>query len=313
MGKIGFLFSGSGAQHSGMMRDLYEHIGECKILADRLSQKFGESITDICFSEGDAINEPMNMFISVFSTEMVINKALQINGIIPDIALGFSLGEWAAIASAGVLDLDTAVELIKIRSKAMIDNTPEGAGMMVILGKGNDEVNQLCSSIEGVFPSNYNYEGQVTVSGTKEGLDRLEKYAVNNGIIVKRIPVRVMSHCPMMRAASEIIASALEGASFATPKYPIISNCTAQTTVSPTELKNNLIRQLVEPVLFEQSFIEMISKGVSTVVEVGPGHTLSNFAKKIAKKRGYDIEVYQVEDMESLSVVIDCFKGKSYE
>ena len=311
MGKIGFMFSGGGAQYPGMMKDLYDNIPECKDVFDEADKIVGYKLSNIIFyGTKDELSVTRVMIPAVFTADVASFVALKKYGITPDFAVGFSLGEWAAITAAGIIPFETALKLVQFRSEEMEKATPSsGAGMAVIMGKPNDYVEELCKKITKgyVCPANYNYQGQITISGDNSGLDELEMLANEEGTIYKRLPVNVPSHCILMEPAMNALEKKLENIVFNNPSFPIVSNCTAVSTNDNEIIKKNIITQLVSPVRFEQSIRHMIDLGVDIFIELGPGQTLFKFVRKISKNEGVEVTLAHVENIDALNDTIKMF------
>ena len=181
MRKIGLMFSGGGAQYPGMMKEFYETVHACRDIMEKADEVVGYSLSDLMFSSTmEELSGTSVMIPVVFAADVAAFTALKEHGIVPAMAAGFSLGEWAAVTAAGVIPFETAIGLVQFRSDKMAKATPvEGAGMAVIMGKPNEYVEELCARVkEGyVSPANYNYPGQITVSGTAKGLDELKRLA----------------------------------------------------------------------------------------------------------------------------------------
>ena len=312
MKKTGLMFSGGGAQYPGMMKDFYDTIPACRDLFEKANEVVEYRLSDRIFNDTkEELSITSVMIPAVFTSDLVAYTALKQYGIVPDMAAGFSLGEWAAITAAGVVPFETAIELVQFRSDEMTKATPAGgAGMAVIMGKPNDYVEDLCARVkEGyVCPANYNYPGQITVSGDTKGLDALEKLAEEEGTIYKRLAVNVPSHCSLMEPAMKALGERLKGVSFNKPAFPIVSNRTALPTDDPKEIKDNIITQLVSPVRFEQSIRNMYGAGVDTFIELGPGKTLYTFVKKISKNIETEVSVGRVENADTLNETLELLK-----
>lgn len=309
MKKIGVLFSGGGSQYSGMMKEFYQNIRACRDIFEKANDVTGKDLTRLIM-EGtkEELSQTNIMIPSVFTADVVAYAAIREHGVTPVMAAGFSLGEWAAVTAANIIPFEKAIEIVQFRSDEMTKATPsEGAGMAVIIGKPNDYVEELCTRVKGgyVCPANYNYPGQITVSGTEKGLNELECLANEEGAIYKRLAVNVPSHCELMEPARIALEKKLQNVQFAAPAFPIVSNCTAEATDSADEVKRNIITQLVSPVRFEQSIRTMHECGIEIFVELGPGKTLYNFVRKIAKKMDLELAVTHVEDMQTLNEMLE--------
>lgn len=314
MNKIAFMFCGGGAQYPGMMKELYDSIPECRGIFDEADRIIGRKLSEACFyGSEEELSQTENMIPAIYISDLAAYMALKNAGIEPDYMLGFSLGEWAALTASGVISVEEGISIVQFRSEAMERSTPvNGGGMGVILKQTNEAVETLCNKVLNgkVYPANYNYEGQVTVSGDNQGLEELEKIAGEEHVIYKRLPVNAPSHCELMESAKEELRNRLGSVDFNVPTYPIVSNATAKVENSPEALKENAIVQLVKPVLFEQSAKALFDAGVDCFVELGPGKTLSKFIEKTAKKNNVICEVHNVENLETLKGTIAAIRGE---
>ncbi len=309
MRKTAFMFCGAGAQYPGMMKELYREYPECKRVFDEADALLKKKLSSICFSgTEEELNNTSTMIPAIYTADMAAYEALSSKGISPDYMLGFSLGEWAALTASEAISFRTGLPVVRFRAEAMERSAPEGGGgMAVILKQPNKHVEELCKRVEhgAVFPANYNYEGQVTVSGDEDGLSELERIAGEEHVIFKRLSVFVPSHCILMKQAMEELRGRLVHISFSKPFCPVLSNATAEPETDEEMLKENVIVQLIKPVLFEQSVIRLLNEGVDCFAELGPGRTLSKFVTRIAKKTGADCKVANVEDIDSLNRTLE--------
>lgn len=291
MSKIAFLFSGQGAQHPGMMADVFAADPGAKALLAQADALMDGRLSQLIL-EGPAeeLNKTENTQPAMVVAEIAALQVLQQAQIKPDYIVGFSLGEWAALVAAGVISFEDCLQLVRKRAQFMQTAVPIGeGGMAVILGKSAAEVDALCAECDGVTASNYNCPGQVTVSGKKTGIDRLLQLAAERGIIAKLLPISVPSHCAMMQGAADRLDQELAEVSFADACVPLVMNCTAQPTSDGAVIKQNMISQLTQPVRFEDSVRYLLEQGVDTFVEIGPGKTLVGLVKKTAKAVGASV------------------------
>ena len=289
MSKIAFLFSGQGAQHPGMMADIFASDTSAKALLEQADAQLALSGL-ILEGPAEELNKTENTQPAMVVAEVAALQVLQQAGICPDYIAGFSLGEWPALVAAGVISFQTCLDLVRKRAQYMQTAVPIGmGGMAVVLGKSAAEVDALCAECEGVTASNYNCPGQVSVSGKMEGIEKLLHLATERGIVAKQLPISVPSHCALMQSAAEKMSLELTDVDFADASVPVVMNCTAEPAVDGETIKGNMIRQLTEPVRFEESVRFLLAQGVDTFVEIGPGKTLVGLVKKTAKAAGVSV------------------------
>ena len=306
--KTAFLFSGQGAQYSGMMKDIAERYTAAKEVFGIADKTLGRSISGLCFEGAqDALDLTHNTQPCVLAADLAAYRALEASGITPEAVAGFSLGEYAALVAAGVIDGNDVFPLIQKRADLMQDAVPVGKGAMAAVMKlPVEEVQALCEEVEGyVVPANYNCPGQIAVSGEADAVDRLCELAREKKIRAMKLPVSAPFHCDMMRPAAENLQEPLRKTPFSPPRIPVYMNVDAGRETSPDIIREKLIAQARSPVRWEETLRNMAGDGVDTFVEVGPGQTLSGFVKKTLKEGA---RVFHVTDADTLKTVIDALR-----
>jgi [acyl-carrier-protein] S-malonyltransferase len=208
----------------------------------------------------------------------------------PSFAAGHSLGEYSALVAAGALDLKVAVRLVRLRGEAMQRAVPEGIGAMAaLIGADVAAVEALCARVleelggaRVLSPANFNAPGQVVIAGHTDAVQRASKLAPEHKL--KAIPLKVSApfHCALMDPAAEALRGALGGVTFATPRFPVISNVLALPNADPTRMADLLVRQVASPVRWQQSLEWLTQNGIQQAFEVGPGKVLAGLARKAA-------------------------------
>ena len=210
--------------------------------------------------------------------------ALRARGIEPDVVVGHSVGEFAALASVSAMSTDEAIGLVRERGLAMAEAARKHPGSMAaILGLEDDVVENLCRKILGVWPANYNCPGQIVVSGEDGAVEELCAEAESLGAR-RAIKLKVSGafHSPLVARAADRLRPAIDRIGFHEPIAPFMSTVTAK--IEPCQRFGALlVDQLTAPVRFTQSATELIRDGVHTFVEVGPGSVLSGLVKRIDK------------------------------
>ncbi|HDZ11027.1 MAG TPA: ACP S-malonyltransferase, partial [Bacteroidetes bacterium] len=199
------------------------------------------------------------------------------------------LGEYSAVVSAGVLNFEDALRLVKLRGELMQHAGEKQPGAMAaVIGLPEEAVQEVCdeaSSAGVVVPANFNSPAQIVISGSAEGVHRAMELAKARG--AKRTVELVVSgafHSPLMADAVEELRAALEKSDFRIPKIPIVPNVTAQATSDPQEIRLQLVRQLTRPVRWVESVRAMIAKGTVRFYEVGAGRVLTGLIKRIDRR-----------------------------
>lgn len=283
-----YVFPGQGAQFVGMGKDLYEINPKAKELFDKANEILGYRITDIMFNGTDEDLKQTKVTQPAVFLHSVIT-AFCMDDFNPDMVAGHSLGEFSALVAAGALTFEDGLRLVYARAMAM-QKACEAAPstMAAIIGMPDDTIEQVCSEIskEGnvVVPANYNSPGQVVISGNveavKEACAKLKEAGAKRAL---PLAVGGAFHSPLMEMARVELAAAIEKAPVSAPQCPIYQNVDAKPHTDPTEIKENLLKQLTSPVRWTQSVKNMIADDMTEFVECGPGQVLTGLIGRIQK------------------------------
>ena len=282
-----FVFPGQGAQFVGMGKDLYEQNEKARELFDKANEVLGFNITDIMF-DGTAeelkqtkVTQPAVFLHSVISA-ICMGDAFD-----PQMTAGHSLGELSALVAAGALTFEDGLRMVHARAMAMqkcCEATP--GTMAAIIALPDEVVEQVCSEVSTddsvVIPANYNCPGQLVISGHVDAVnaacEKLKAAGAKRALV---LPVSGAFHSPLMQAAKDELAAAIEKTEFQTPCCPVYQNVDALPHTDPAEIKQNLMAQLTGSVRWTKSVQNMIADGATDFTECGPGKALQGMIAKI--------------------------------
>lgn len=301
--KIGFLFSGQGAQSIGMGKDLYENYQEVRDIYENVHKITGVDIKKITFDGTEQeLSKTQNTQIAVLTMSLAILKLLEKKGINAEISAGLSLGEYTALIYSKCISFEDGVELVKKRGEYMQNLLPEGDwAMAAILGLEDEKVEEVCKKVvEGfVVPVNYNTQGQVVISGEKTAVEQAEIIAKEMG--AKKVRILKTSgpfHTKKLIEASNALRKDLEKININKFKTKVVKNIDGNIYKDEENIKDILAEHMISPVKFSKCLETMLKMGIDTFIEIGPGKTLSGFVKRIKTEK--EIKIYNICDVKSL-------------
>ena len=306
MSKIAFIFPGQGAQACGMGQDFYEQTETGKRIFDKATELMGFSMPQLCFEENDRLDITEYTQAAMVTASIAMMRVLEENGIKPDVAAGLSLGEYCALAAAGVMSDEDAIWTVRQRGILMQEAVPVGEGAMAaILALDAAAIEEVTGAMEGVWIANYNCPGQIVISGEKAAVeDACEKLKAAGAKRAVMLNVSGPFHSGMLADAGERLGEVLSQVELHEPQIPYVANVTAQYVKSAAEVKELLTRQVSSSVRWQQSVEAMIADGVDTFIEIGPGKTLAGFMRKISR----DVKTLNVEKLEDIGKVAEALK-----
>lgn len=281
-----YVFPGQGAQFVGMGKDLFDKSSKAKDMFHKANNILKFKITDMMFDGTDEdLRQTKVTQPAVFLHSVVLAALLE--DFQPNLVAGHSLGEFSALVANKVLSFEDGLRLVAKRAAAMQKACELQPGTMAaVIGAEDKVVEEVCASVKDkiVVAANFNSPGQVVISGSIEGVEEASKKMVEAG--ARRVlPLKVGGafHSPLMEPARVELAEAINATKFNDGICPIYQNVTGQPVSDPEIIKKNLISQLTSPVLWTQTMANMISNGVKSVVEVGPGTALQGMFKRVDK------------------------------
>ena len=302
MSKIAFIFPGQGAQACGMGQDFYEQTETGKRIFDKATELMGFSMPQLCFEENDRLDITEYTQAAMVTASIAMMRVLEENGIKPDVAAGLSLGEYCALAAAGVMSDEDAIRTVRQRGILMQEAVPVGEGAMAaILALDASAIEEVTGAMEGVWIANYNCPGQIVISGEKAAVeDACEKLKAAGAKRAVMLNVSGPFHSGMLADAGEKLGEVLSQVELHEPQIPYVANVTAQYVKNAAEVKELLTRQVSSSVRWQQSVETMLADGVDRFIEIGPGKTLAGFIRKINREATV-INIEKFEDLEKLN------------
>lgn len=301
MGKTAFIFPGQGAQYCGMGKDFFDSFETARRVYMTAGEATGLDVAKLCFTENADLDVTEYTQIAMLATEVAILKVLEEKGLKADCAAGLSLGEYGALAAAGVMELPALFWLIRCRGIFMQEAYPTGGAMSAVLGLDAETIRRICEETAGtVSIANDNCPGQIVITGEAGAVQAASEKLVSAG--AKRcIPLKVSGpfHSRLLAGAGERLAAELEGISVQAPRIPYVCNVEADYVTEGSRIKELLVRQVSSTVRWRETMERMLADGVDTFVEIGPGRTLAGFLKKMSR----DVKVLNVAKVEDMAAV----------
>ena len=300
MGKIAFIFSGQGAQYSGMGKEFYEASPAAKAVYD-MADSVREGTSRQCFEGStEELCKTVNTQPCVFTADLAAAYALVEKDIKPDCVAGFSLGEIAALAFSKMLSDEEAFRLVCKRGELMDKAATENPGAMAAVMKITpQQVEEICAKFDKTYPVNYNSPAQTVVATTSENADKFCDAVKEAGGRAKLLAVSGAFHSPFMAEAAYGLAEYMENVDFSEPETVIYSDVTAKPYEG--DYKALIKAQVESPVKWQTIVENMVADGVDTFIEVGVGKTLTGLVKRI----NGDVKAFKVEtpaDIEALEL-----------
>ncbi len=301
MGRLAFLFPGQASQSVGMDKFLRNYPDAVDFL-DRIDEMTGVHKLSEIIANGPAetLTRTDNVQPAITMISIATMNVLVAAGVKPDGTAGHSLGEYAALVTAGILLPGIAAKLTRIRGELMqecADRHP--GGMLALIGIDLEDARKCVEEASTIGPvgiANVNSDGQVVISGARDALKKAGELCKKMGAR-KIIPLQVSGawHSPLMKDAAKGLESALDDAGFYEPEIPVVANVTADLIRSGDEAKRLLKEQVMSPVLWADSIKKLQRSGFDTFIEVGPGKVLQGLMKRVK-----DVTVYGTHDREAL-------------
>ena len=298
--KLAFVYPGQGSQFVGMGKDI---VGQSILARDMFAQAndiMGRDLTGIMFEGPDEeLKKTENTQPAVLVFALALEAVLRERGFSPAIVAGHSLGEYAALCSAGILDFATVMSLVKLRGELMAEAGKVRPGTMAaVMGLDDAKLAEVCAATPGiVVVANYNAPGQTVISGEVPAVGAAAEACKAAGA-KRALPLAVSGafHSPLMEGPNEKLCEAIGRVEFGEPRVPVVSNVDGMPHATAGEVRDLLERQMVSGVQWTKTVESIAASGVAALVEIGPGKVLSGLSKRIAK----DLPVHNVGSWQEL-------------
>jgi [acyl-carrier-protein] S-malonyltransferase len=307
MTKVAWVFPGQGSQWVGMGRDLYDNVDSARTVFDQADEALGFPLSRLCF-EGpeDELRQTINAQPALVVDSFACLEAARATGgntlPVPDFVAGHSLGEYTALAVAGVFDFATAVRLARERGRLMHEAGQLCPGSMAaIIGMDEAPLDEVCQQTDTCI-ANINCPGQLVISGAVENVTRAMDLAKARGAS-RAIPLQVSGafHSPLMQPAVDGMAKVIGSLTFQEPSILVVANTSAGLLTTAEAVKAELLNQLSHPVQWQRSIEYMVNNGVSTFIEIGPGKVLTGLIKRINK----EVNTVNIGDLEAVKSMVN--------
>lgn len=294
--KIAFLFAGQGVQYVGMGKDLYDNSPIFRNIFDNLP----ENIKDICFNGPESeLNNTLNSQPAILATSLGLASILKEKGVDCEYCAGLSLGEYTALTYANAFSVKDAIDIVIKRGSIMSKALPIGTtGMAAIINTSEEVINKVIKEIGNLEIANYNSPKQIVITGDINSIDKAIVKFKDLKVRAIKLNVSGAFHSSYLNEASIQLNAVLNDYVINKPDKNVVFNVIGSQGDDIIDL---LTKQIKSSVLFMQSVEYMISKGVDTFIEIGPGKVLSNFVKQIND----EVTVYQVDSLESIEKVVN--------
>lgn len=303
MSKIAFVFPGQGTQFVGMGKDIYENNEIARKEFDNIFETLSFDLKEAMFNgPEDLLKKTKYTQPAIVAMSLVLEKLVREKGIKPEFVAGHSVGEYAAMGSAGFLTISEAVRLTSFRGEVMNEIAESvNGGMAAIIGMDSDTIIEVLKEIDGVVEAvNFNEPKQTVIAGEKSAIEKACELLKERGAR-RAMPLAVSGpfHSSLMKPVGEKLREEAEKFNFKEAEVKLVANTTAEFLTKPEEIKNEIYSQSFGPVKWVDTIKKLKENGVDTIYEIGPGKVLAGLIKKIDKEINV-ININSVEDVNNL-------------
>ncbi len=308
-GKIALMFPGQGSQQVGMGAGLHREYPVARATFEEANDVLGYDVARLCF-EGphDRLMRTDFCQPAVLTTSVVAWRVAQEHGLVADLAMGHSLGEYAALVASENIGFEAALRLVVERGLATEEVALRVPGQMAaLLGATDEEAEEICREAGDVWPANYNCPGQIVASGGLRGIDRLVEIARSRGFKTRILDIEGAFHSSVMSPAADRLRETLAGVRFTSPSMPFLSATSAAIEAGAERVRGLLAQQLTAPVRFTQSVRTAMDLGVDQFVECGPRRVLVSLVRRIRS----DVDVLHVGSPDDLPAIVALARARA--
>jgi malonate decarboxylase epsilon subunit len=278
---VAFIFPGQGAQSPGMLHHLLDHPAVVRTL-DEISEVLHSDVRNL--DSGQALESDVSVQLALLAAGVATARALMEQHLNPAAVSGLSVGAFAAAVTAGVLSLQDAAELVRLRAEQMMKLYPSGYGLSAIVGLNESQITKIVHAVTSVqnpvFVGNINAPHQIVIAGSNEGMDRALEEARRQGASkAVRLHVSVPSHCPLLQPVADLLGKRMSSMNLTAPRMTYIGNVNARAMRTKEMVARDLATNIAHGVRWYDATTVLKELGCNLFLEMPPGHTLSDLAE----------------------------------
>src|SRR6202167_6217383 len=279
---VAFIFPGQGAQSPGMLHRLLDHPAVVRTL-DEISEVLHSDVRNL--DSEQALKSDVSVQLALLAAGVATARALMEQHLNPEAVSGLSVGAFAAAVTAGVLSLQSAAELVRLRSEQMMKLYPSGYGLSAIVGLNESQVTKIVEAVtsvqDPVFVGNINAPRQIVIAGSNVAMDQVLEEARRQGARkAVRLHVSVPSHCPLLQPVADLLGKQMSSVKLTTPRMTYVGNVNARAMRSKEIIARDLVNNIAHGVRWHDATTVLKELGCDLFLEMPPGHTLSDLAKE---------------------------------